>query len=71
MNKKIHFHDPWSEITPPNTGPRRLDRAATPAMIPEYVAYFDGGTISGRMTKVIVYIPPPPMPCKALKTILS
>lgn len=70
MIKNTHRQVVLSTIAPPRIGPRRLANANTELRIPVYVPTLSTVTILAMMIKTVEYIPEPPSPWKARKTIL-
>lgn len=68
---KIHLQVVLAAIAPPTIGPTRRAKALTMAMFAAICAYFSDGTSSIIMTWHKAKEPPPPMPWKARRMILS
>ena len=69
--RNTHLQVVCSLIAAPIMGPRRYEKAKDIAVMLEYSAYFEGGTISVMIASVTDVIPDPPSPCSARKVILK
>ena len=71
FSQKIQRQVLWLVIAPPIIGPKMLEKAKTELMRPETSPNFGGGVTSGTATKTMEYVPEPPMPWRARKTMLN
>ena len=63
LRKKIQRQVECWTRRPPMVGPRSIPRAAAAWISPTHFGRDRSGTMSVKMTRVIVMIPPPPTPC--------
>jgi hypothetical protein len=70
LNQKTHRHVVFEVMAPPITGPRTLAQRPNPLTTPDATPRCLDGTTSGIEDKPSENSPEPPMPCRALKTIL-
>lgn len=68
---KIHLQVVLAAIAPPTIGPTRRAKALVTEMLATNFAYFSGGTRSKTMIVQREKHPPPPMPWKARRMMLS
>ena len=70
FSRKIHLQEDEVLMTPPRIGPNKRESTKTTETMLVYKANFAGGINSKNMTMHTEYMPEPPMPWKARKTIL-